>query len=264
MTSVGIGILAMLLVIGVFAPWLSGYDPYGTNPEEVLQSPSLAHPFGTDIWGRDTMTRVFYATSVDLSLAVLTVIIAALAGAIIGAILGYYGGRLDQIGMRVIDTFLSFPSFLLGMALMVALGAGFVNLAITQTFIRVPIFSRAIRGEMMSVKQNEYAEAARCVGDSDLRIVFRHLLPNCITPLVVLVTLNFGYAILEIAALSFLGLGIKPPAAEWGLMISYGAPYMMTGKWYISFFPGLFIMLSVLGFNLFGDGIRDLLERRVR
>jgi peptide/nickel transport system permease protein len=264
MTSLGVGILAVLIFVGVFAPWLSGYDPYGTNPEEVLQPPSMAHPFGTDIWGRDTMTRVFYATSVDLSLAVSTVILAALAGAIIGAILGYYGGRLDQIGMRVIDVFLSFPSFLLGMALMVALGAGFLNLAITQTFIRVPIFSRAVRGEMMSVKQNEYAEAARCVGDSDLRIVFRHLLPNCVTPLVVLVTLNFGYAILEIAALSFLGLGIKPPGAEWGLMVSYGAPYLMTGKWYISFFPGLFILLSVLGFNLFGDGIRDLLERRVR
>ena len=264
LTSLGISILAVLLAIAVFAPWLSRYDPNGTDPASILQSPSMTHLFGTDNWGRDIMARVFYAASIDLSLAVFTVIVAALGGAAMGAIIGYYGGRLDEIGMRITDVFLSFPSFLLGMALMVALGPGYLNLALTQTFIRVPIFGRAIRGEMMSVKQNEYAEAARCAGDSNTRIVFYHLLPNCITPLIVLATLNFGYAILEIASLSFLGLGIQPPTSEWGLMVSLGAEYVITGQWWVSFFPGLFIILAVLAFNLVGDGIRDLLERRVR
>jgi len=261
---VGLSIIVALVFIGLFAPWLSPYDPNKTNPEEVLQSPTLAHPFGTDIWGRDTLTRIFYATSLDLSLAMSSVCIAAAIGVIMGAVLGYIGGRLDELVMRIVDALLAFPSFILGMALMVALGAGISNLLITQTFIRIPIFTRTVRGEMLSVKQNEYAEAAVCVGNSDLRIIFYHLFPNCITPIIVLITMNFGYAILEIAALSFLGLGIKPPTAEWGLEVAYGAPYLVTGLWYLSFFPGLFIVLAVLAFNLIGDGIRDLLERRVR
>lgn len=264
LTIVGLSIMTVLVVIGVFAPWLSPYDPYKTNPAEILGPPTLAHPFGTDIWGRDSLTRTFYATSLDLSLAAVSVLAAAAVGVIIGAITGYVGGRTDDLVMRVVDALLAFPSFILGMALMVALGAGLSNLLITQTFIRIPIFTRTARGEMLSVKQNEYAEAAKCVGNSDLRVIFYHLLPNCVTPIIVFITMNFGYAILEIAALSFLGLGINPPAAEWGLMVAYGAPYLVTGLWYLSFFPGLFIVLAVLAFNLIGDGIRDLLERRVR
>lgn len=264
LTSIGLAIIVALLFIALFAPWLSPYDPYETNPLEVLQPPNLAHPFGTDTWGRDIMTRVFYATFLDISLAISSVLIASAVGVIIGAILGYVGGKLSELLMRVIDVLLAFPSFILGMALMVGLGAGVINLLITQTVIRVPIFARQVHGDMLSVKQNEYAEAAVCVGNKTLRIIFYHLLPNCITPLIVLITMNFGYAILEIAALSFLGLGIAPPTAEWGLMVAYGAPYMVTGLWYMSFFPGLFIVLSALAFNLVGDGIRDLLEKRVR
>lgn len=264
LTMMGLGIMTVLVFIGVFAPWLSPYDPYATNPAEILAPPTLAHPFGTDIWGRDTLTRTLYATSLDLSLAAVSVLAAAAAGVVIGAITGYFGGKLDDLVMRIVDALLAFPSFILGMALMVALGAGIDNLLITQTFIRVPIFTRTARGEMLSAKQNEYAEAAMCVGNSNLRIIFYHLLPNCVTPIIVFVTMNFGYAILEIAALSFLGLGINPPTPEWGLMVAYGAPYLVTGLWYLSFFPGLFIVLAVLAFNLIGDGIRDLLERRVR
>lgn len=264
LTSIGLAIIVALLFIAFFAPWLSLYDPYETNPLEVLQSPSIVHPFGTDIWGRDLMARVFYATSLDLSLAISSVLTAAALGVIIGAIFGYVGGKSDELLMRIVDVLLAFPSFILGMALMVAIGAGVVNLLITQTVIRVPIFARQVHGDMLSVKQNEYAEAAVCVGNKTLRIIFYHLLPNCITPLIVMITMNFGYAILEIAALSFLGLGIAPPTAEWGLMVAYGAPYMITGLWYMSFFPGLFIVLSVLAFNLVGDGIMDLLEKRVR
>jgi len=260
----GLGIMTALVFIGVFAPWLSPYDPYATNPAEILAPPRLAHPFGTDIWGRDTLTRTLYATSLDLSLAAVSVLAAAAAGVMIGAITGYFGGKLDDLVMRIVDALLAFPSFILGMALMVALGAGIDNLLITQTFIRVPIFTRTARGEMLSAKQNEYAEAAMCVGNSNLRIIFHHLLPNCVTPIIVFITMNFGYAILEIAALSFLGLGINPPTPEWGLMVAYGAPYLVSGLWYLSFFPGLFIVLAVLAFNLIGDGIRDLLERRVR
>jgi peptide/nickel transport system permease protein len=264
LTILGLSIMSMLIVVGVFAPWLSPYDPYETNPAEMLAPPTLAHLFGTDIWGRDTFSRTLYATSLDLSIAAVSVLAAAAAGVIIGAITGYAGGKVDDLVMRVADALLAFPSFILGMALMVALGTGLANLLITQSLIRVPIFLRTTRGEMLSVKQNEYAEAAKCVGNSDLRTIFFHLLPNCVTPIIVFITMNFGYAILEIASLSFLGLGINPPTAEWGLMVAYGATYLVSGLWYMSLFPGLFIVLAVLAFNLIGDGIRDLLERRVR
>jgi peptide/nickel transport system permease protein len=264
LTSLGFAIILLLTFIGLFAPWLSPYDPYKTDPLKVLQPPTLEHPFGTDSWGRDVMSRVFHATSLDLSLAISSVLMSALIGVVIGAISGYNEGKLSTVVMRIVDVLLSFPSFLLGLALMVGLGAGMTNLFLTQTVIRVPIFARQTYGEILSVKQNEYAEAAVCAGNKSHRIIFYHLLPNCVTPILVLITMNFGYAILEIAALSFLGLGIKPPTAEWGIMVAYGAPYIMTGVWHVSLFPGLFIFISVLAFNLIGDGIRDLLERKVR
>jgi peptide/nickel transport system permease protein len=264
LTSLGFAIILLLTFIGLFAPWLSPYDPYKTDPLKVLQPPTFEHPFGTDSWGRDVMSRVFHATSLDLSLAISSVLMSALIGVVIGAISGYNEGKLSTVVMRIVDVLLSFPSFLLGLALMVGLGAGMTNLFLTQTVIRVPIFARQTYGEILSVKQNEYAEAAVCAGNKSHRIIFYHLLPNCVTPILVLITMNFGYAILEIAALSFLGLGIKPPTAEWGIMVAYGAPYIMTGVWHVSLFPGLFIFISVLAFNLIGDGIRDLLERKVR
>jgi peptide/nickel transport system permease protein len=264
LTIVGLSIMIGLIIIAVFAPWLSPYNPYETSPTNTLAAPTLAHPFGTDIYGRDSLSRTFYATSLDLSLAIVSVLAATAGGVIIGSITGYFGGRLDDIIMRGIDSVLAFPSFVLGMALMVSLGAGLINLLITQTVIRIPIFTRVTRGEILSAKNNEYAEAAKCVGDSDLRIIFRNLLPNCSTPIIVFFTLNLGYAVLEIASLSFLGLGINPPTPEWGLMVAYGSTYLLSGQWFLSFFPGLFIVLAVLAFNLIGDGIRDLLERRVR
>lgn len=264
LTIVGLSIMIGLIIIAAFAPWLSPYNPYETNPTGILTPPTLTHPFGTDMYGRDSLSRTFYATSLDLSLAIASVLAAAAGGVILGSITGYFGGRLDDVIMRGIDSVLAFPSFVLGMALMASLGAGLINLLITQTVIRIPIFTRATRGEILSAKNNEYAEAARCVGNSDLRIIFRNLLPNCWTPIIVFFTLNLGYAILEIATLSFLGLGINPPTPEWGLMVAYGSTYLLSGEWFLSFFPGLFIILAVLAFNLIGDGIRDLLERRVR
>jgi peptide/nickel transport system permease protein len=264
LTIAGLSIIIALIVIAALAPWLSPYNPYDTDPTSVLMPPTFAHPFGTDMYGRDTLSRTFYATTLDLSLAVASVLAAAASGVIIGAITGYFGGRPDDIAMRGVDAVLAFPSFILGMAIMVSLGAGLLNLLITQTIIRIPIFTRVSRGEILSAKNNEYAEAAKCVGNSDIRIIFHNLLPNCLTPIIVFFTLNLGYAILDIAALSFLGLGINPPTPEWGLMVAYGSTYVLTGEWFVSFFPGLFVVLAVLAFNLIGDGIRDLLERRVR
>jgi peptide/nickel transport system permease protein len=248
-----------LFVIGVFAPLLSPYDPIATNPDEVLQPPSWSHPFGTDNWGRDVMTRTFYATSIDYFIALASVLFAALVGSVIGSITGYIGGKIDEIIMRFMDIILAFPSFILGLGLMASLGPGIGNLVVAQTIVRLPIFSRNVRGQMLSVKENEYAEAARCVGNSRWRIMIVHLLPNCLTPILVLISLNFGYAILVTATLSFLGLGVNPPTPEWGVMISEGAPYLILGSWWLSI-PGIFIIIAVLGFNLFGDGVRDLLK----
>lgn len=258
LTVVGLFIILFFVFLALFAPLLSPYDPYATDPENVLKPPNLMHPFGTDQWGRDILSRTLTSTQIDMVIALVTVLSSSLIGSILGGISGYLGDKIDNVIMRFTDIFLAFPSLILAMGVMASLGAGFFNLMLTQVLIRIPIFIRTARGEMISVKENEYAQAAVCVGNSPSRIILRHLLPNCLTPIGVMTTLNFGYAILVTATLSFIGLGLNPPTAEWGLMISDGASYLVLGSWWLSI-PGIFIVLAVLGFNLLGDGIRDLL-----
>jgi peptide/nickel transport system permease protein len=258
LTVAGLVMLGVLFFIAIFSPLISPYQPDITDASNVLTAPSLKHFFGTDQWGRDVFSRTVWATRIDLFIALTTVLISAVAGSIIGAFSGYFGGKVDELLMRLTDIFLAFPSIILALGIMVSLGSGLWNLMLTQIIIRFPIFIRTSRGEILSVKENEYAQAAVCVGNSTSRIVVRHLLPNCLTPIGVMTTLNFGMGILVTATLSFLGLGLNPPTAEWGLMISDGAGYLVTGSWWLSI-PGVFIVLAVLGFNLLGDGLRDLM-----
>ncbi len=257
---VGLVTLISIVMLGAFAQFVSPYDPYATSALQVLHPPSTLHWFGTDSLGRDILSRCLRATQIDLPLAFFSVFSSFLIGLFIGSISGYWRGNLDEFIMRVMDVLLAFPNFVLAIGLMAAIGPSMFNLYITQVFIRIPIFARLVRGEVLSQRENEYVDAAVCAGDSRLRILFRHVLPNSTANVLIALTFNLGYCVLNIAALSFLGLGINPPNPEWGTMVSDGARYIMTGEWWLSIFPGLFIILTVLAFNLAGDGITTIMD----
>jgi len=256
--------IALVAVAAVMAPLAMPYDPDAPDAEQVLQKPSWRHGLGTDLYGRDQLTRIVYAGRVDLLVALGATAIALSLGAVLGAISGYRGGWIDQLLMRVIDTVQAFPSFILAMGITAALGNSVTNVVIAIAITHVPIYGRLIRGEMLRVREMEYAEAARTVGNRRRRIIFYHLLPNCFPPVVVQATLAMGFAILTVAALSYIGLGIKPPTSEWGAMTAEGSGYIVSGEWWIFLFPGLAIMAVVLSFNLVGDALRDLLDPRMK
>jgi len=264
LTIVGLAILASIVLVGTFAQPLSPYDPYATSAAEALDLPSATHWFGTDSLGRDVLSRCFHAAQIDLPLAFVSVFSSFVIGLVVGSISGYWNGKLDEFTMRVMDVLLAFPNFILAIALMAAIGPSMFNLYFTQVFIRIPIFARLVRGQVLSERENEYVEAAVSAGNSSYRILSRHILPNSIPNVLIAVTYNFGYCVLNIAALSFIGLGINPPTPEWGIMVSDGAPYIMTGEWWLSVFPGIFIVLAVLAFNLAGDGITSIMDPRRR
>jgi peptide/nickel transport system permease protein len=224
----------------------------------------MAHPFGTDLYGRDQLSRIIYAARIDLLVPFGATAMGLLIGSIIGAVAGYNGGWLDHLVMRTVDAVMAFPALVLAMGMTAALGNSVGNLMVVIAITQVPVYLRLLRGEMLRVREMEYAEAARAVGNPGWRVVFVHLLPNCIPPLIVQATLAMGFALLTMAALSFLGLGIRPPASEWGEMTAEGAGQMVTGEWWLFAFPGLAIMVTVLSFNLVGDALRDLLDPRMR
>lgn len=246
------------------APLVMPYDPDAPDAEQVLQGPSGRHWLGTDLYGRDQLTRIVYAGRVDLLVALGATAIALSLGALLGAIAGYRGGWVDHLLMRGLDTVQAFPSFILAMGITAALGNSVTNVVIAVAMTHVPIYGRLIRGEMLRIREMEYAEAARTVGNRRGRIIFYHLLPNCFPPVIVQATLAMGFAILTVAALSYIGLGIKPPTSEWGAMTAEGAGYIVSGEWWIFLFPGLAIMAVVLSFNLVGDALRDLLDPRMK
>jgi peptide/nickel transport system permease protein len=227
-------------------------------------SVSLAHPLGTDVYGRDQLSRLIHAGRVDLLVALSATAIALTLGSALGAGAGYRGGWVDQLVMRGVDAVMAFPAFILAMAITAALGNSIANVVAAIAITHVPIYTRLIRGEMLRIRETEYAEAARTVGSRPHQIVLFHLLPNCVPPLVVQATLAMGFAILTVAALSFIGLGIQPPQSEWGQMTAEGAGYVVSGEWWLVLFPGFAIMLTVLAFNLVGDTLRDLLDPRMR
>jgi peptide/nickel transport system permease protein len=262
--ALGAGITIAALLVAVCAPLLAPYPPYETDPTRRFQSPGLAHPFGTDQFGHDVFSRVLYGARITLLVALLAVGIGVVVGTVIGAVAGYWSRLVDDVLMRSMDTLQAFPSFILAMAVAAAAGPGLVTLVVANAVVNVPLYARIVRSKILSVKESPYGAAAVCVGNPRRRVVFAHLLPNCLGPVIVQATLQSGWAILSAAGLSFLGLGMRVPAAEWGAMIQMGSRYMVTGEWWIAFFPGLAIVLCVLAFNLLGDGLRDHLEPGAR
>jgi peptide/nickel transport system permease protein len=264
MSLVAFGVIGAVALAAVAAPVIMPYDPDAPDAEHALEAPSPRHWLGTDLYGRDQLTRIVYAGRVDLLVALAATAIALSLGAVLGAVSGYRGGWLDQLLMRVIDTIQAFPSFILAMGIAAALGNSVTNIVIAIAITHVPIYGRLIRGEMLRIREMEYAEAARTVGNRQRRIIFHHLLPNCFPPVIVQATLAMGFAILTVAALSYIGLGIRPPTSEWGAMTAEGAGYIVSGEWWIFLFPGVAIMATVLSFNLVGDALRDVLDPRMK
>lgn len=256
--------IVLLIIIAVLAPWIAPSDPNEPDANAVLQRPSWAHVLGTDDYGRDELSRVIVASRVDLLVPIVSTLLALLIGSLIGALSGFRGGWVDQIVMRIMDAVMAFPAFVLAMGLTAAIGSSITNLILVIAVTQVPAYLRQLRAEMLREREMEYAQAAQTVGNPTWRIVFIHLFPNCFPPLIVQATLAMGFALLTLAALSYIGLGIQPPNSEWGEMTSEGAGLMVTGQWWLSLFPGIAIVATVLIFNVVGDGLRDLLDPKMR
>lgn len=263
LTMIGIGIFLGFILMAIFAPAIAPYDPCEINPPEFLQPPSSQHFFGTDECGRDIFSRVVCGSRISLAAGFTITIISMVIGSIIGIISSYVGGIVDDIIMRIADIFLSFPWIVMAMAITAVLGRGIINTVIALSIVWWPIYTRLIRSQALSIKQMPYIEAIRALGAGKLRIIFIHILPNCLSPILVQASLDIGGAILWCAALSFIGLGAQPPSPEWGAMITVGSHYLRESWWYATF-PGLMITIVVLGFNLFGDGLRDIIDPRLR
>ncbi len=259
----GLATLILLVLAAIFAPFLAPAGPTQIMLPNKLLPPSLAHPFGTDDLGRDVLSRVIYGGRISLASGVVVVLIAMLLGVVLGLVAGYWGGVIDGVVMRVSDVFLSFPRLVLAMAIAASLGAGLINGMIAVALSWWPWYARLVRSQVLSLKQADFVTAASSTGASHGRIIVRHLLPNIIGLIAVQSSLDLGYAILFTASLSFIGLGAQPPTPEWGAMISQGRNYMLTHWWYPTF-PGLAIFVAVLGANLFGDTLRDILDPRLR
>jgi peptide/nickel transport system permease protein len=256
--------IVLLVMIALLAPWIAPLDPNEPDASAVLQGPSWAHVLGTDEYGRDELSRIIVASRVDLLVPFAATLLALLIGSLVGALSGFRGGWTDQIVMRIVDAVMAFPAFVLAMGLTAAVGTSITNLILVVAVTQVPVYLRQLRAEILREREMEYAQAAQTVGNPTWRIVFIHLFPNCFPPLIVQATLAMGYALLTLAALSYIGLGIQPPNSEWGEMTSEGASLMVTGQWWLSLFPGIAIVVTVLTLNVVGDGLRDLLDPRMR
>lgn len=254
----GLLLLVIVLFVTIAGPSLVPYKPLKTDPENRLLPPSAIHLMGTDAFGRDILSRVVHGARLDLFIAFSVVGIALGTGVLVGMFSGFYGGRVDDIIMRITDVILAFPSFILALAITAILGNRIPNVIIAIAIAYIPYFVRLTRGEVLSAKERDYAEAARCVGNSNWRVIYLHLLPNCLTPALVQATLCLGWAILDASGLAFLGLGIRPPTPEWGVLVSEGSRDIISGQWWTSFFPGAVIVLTAFAFNLIGDSLRDV------
>lgn len=259
----GLAVVMVVAALALFAPYIAPYDPTEINFNAMTASPSSAHILGTDDMGRDIASRIIYGSRIDLLVGFITILGAVLIGLPIGAIAAYQGGWTDEIIMRITDIFLSFPSLILAMALAAALGPGLMHAMEAMLITWWPWYTRLVRGQVLSVKENTYVEAAKASGASDVWIILRHIIPNCLSPIIVQGTMDIGNAILTAASLSFIGLGAQPPVPEWGAMITIGRNYIQQ-YWWMATFPGIAILLTVMGFNLFGDGLRDSLDPRIR
>jgi peptide/nickel transport system permease protein len=256
----GLAITLLFVFIAIFAPFIATHDPLATNPAEQFQPPSPEHFMGTDEVGWDIFSRAIYATRIDFFIAITSVSLAMVIGVPLGALAGYFSGRFDDLLMRALDSVQAFPPLILAMAITAALGRSTWLVIGVIAFLNFPGYVRIVRAEIKSKKESLFCEAARSVGNSRWRIVFRHLLPNCLDAALARAPLNAGWAILVAASLSFIGLGVPIPIPEWGAMISTGTNYVITGEWWISFFPGLVIVLAVLGLNLLAEGLCDIID----
>jgi peptide/nickel transport system permease protein len=257
----GVLIVGAWLVTALFAPYMATHDPYEINIAKRLKDPSSEHWLGTDYLGRDTYSRIVYGARTAFQVAIGAVLLGAVLGIPIGAIAGFAGRWLDSALMRLMDAIIAFPGRLLAIALVASLGGGLFSLYIALGINSIPSYARIVRGVVLSQKEKEYVEAARMTGESDLSILFLQVLPNCLSPLLVRISLDFGHAILAESSLSFLGLGLPPPTASWGLMLKEVTPFLQLQPM-AAFFPGLTISLIILGFNLLGDGLRDVFDPR--
>ena len=256
------GILVLLVLAAIFAPGIAPYDPTYQDYSAVLAAPSMAHPFGTDEYGRDILSRIIYGSRVSISIGIVAQVVASFVGVILGAVAGYYGG-IDSIISRIMEIFQAFPDLIFAMAIMTFLGKGVLNLFIALGLLTWVRTARMIRGSVMQLKEKEYIEASRACGASTFWIITKGLIPNCLSTIIVLVTLGIPNAIMYEASLSFLGIGIQPPTPSWGNMISAAQTFISYRPVY-SIMPGVAIMVTVIAFNIFGDGLRDALDPKLK
>jgi peptide/nickel transport system permease protein len=258
-----LGVLITLFWVGValLAPWIAPYSPTQGEAALAQGSPSLSHLFGLDKYGRDILTRVVYGSRYDLCIAVTVVGCSLVVGTCIGSISGFLGGKIDNLIMRVMDMLLAFPSFVLALVFVAVFRPTLMTLVIALSIRFIPMYARLVRGEMFVERVKEYAVAAQAIGSAQTRLVFRHLLPNSLSPLITQSTTNVSWAVLNAAGLSFLGVGMQPPTPEWGVMISEGSPFIVSGQWWMSFFPGMALILMTAGFILVGDGLSARTEQ---
>lgn len=261
----GLYVLIIILFFAIFADVFFNYETQAIqqNAQSRLQSPSIEHLLGTDDKGRDILARIVFGARISIPVSFITIMISAIVGGLLGALAGYGSKTLDNIIMRIMDVFLAIPSILLSIAIVAALGPSITNLLIAISIANVPPFARIVRASVLTIRGEEFIEAARAIGASDRRIIFRHIIPNSMAPLIVQLTLCIAGAILAIASLSFIGLGIQPPTPEWGSMLSAGRQYVRTA-WWVCTFPGIAIMISILSLNMLGDGLRDALDPKLK
>jgi ABC-type dipeptide/oligopeptide/nickel transport system permease subunit len=259
----GLACLLLMILMSILAPWIAPYSPTNMDYNEVLQAPTWAHPFGTDDLGRDVLSRVIWGGRESLKTGYLAVMIGLGGGIVVGVVSGYLGGKVDALIQRVVEVFLAFPSILLLLSIVAALGPGLVTVMIAIGFSSIPAYSRLVRGSVIATKNLDYVTAAKLIGVKDVWIMIRHILPNIIAPIMIYGTLSLGGAIVLTAGLSYIGLGAQPPSPEWGAMLNYGRQYLQLG-WWMSAFPGLAVFITVLSINLFGDGLQQAMNPKTR
>ena len=259
----GLIIVIFIIFLAVFAPYLAPYDYAKIDPHAVLLPPSWKHPFGTDQLGRDVLSRIIWGARVSVEVGVVSVGIATIIGTVIGAVAGYYGGWVDAVLMRFVDVMLCFPTFFLVLAVIAVLEPSILNIMVVIGLTSWMGVARLVRAEVLSLREREFVLSAKITGASDFRIIFKHIIPNAISPVLVAATLGVGSAILIESALSFLGIGVQPPTPSWGSILASGKDNIEIA-WWLSFFPGLAILIAVLGYNLLGEGLRDILDPRLR
>ena len=264
LTGISFAMFIGLIIMAIFGPYLVPFDPLATGAGPALKPPNLAHWFGTDHLGRDVFSRVVVATRLDLLISVSAVALSFVFGSIIGSLSGYFGGWTDQIAGRFMDTIMAFPLFVLAMGIVAAAGNSVENIVYATAIINLPFYARMARAEVSIRRNAGFVQAARLSGNSELRVLFGHIFPNTLPPMMVQISLNMGWAILNAAGLSFIGLGVQPPTPEWGIMVAEGANFIISGEWWLVVFPGMALMLAVFTFNLIGDGLRDLVDPQRR